>query len=417
VIFLRVLSESFSQAIQQLTGNRLRSFLTLLGITIGIFCVISVLAAVDSLEDNIVNSFEKLGTDVIYISKEPWTEDPGQNYWKYISRPAPGIEDLKAIERKSRMAEYASLAVFLPGSMIKAERNYVEGAYFAGISQDYDKIVKLDFEEGRYFSPNEMQDGSEQIILGYKLAESLFEGKSGVGTRIKAFGKYFTVCGILKKEGKSLIDMMPTDEAAFLPWNTMAKIISIHKNANWGTMLNVKAFRGVDLEELKLEIASILRPVRGLKPSNPDNFAINQITMLTNIISKVFGVMNTAGFIIGMFAMLVGAFGVANIMFVSVKERTPLIGIKMALGARRVYILQEYLLEAIILCLVGGIAGLGLVQAVMFVLTHAMGIEMFVSWSNILAGLILAIIIGLIAGIAPALQASRMDPVEAIRKN
>jgi putative ABC transport system permease protein len=305
----------------------------------------------------------------------------------------------------------------MPGSMIKGERNYVEGAYFAGISQDYDRIVKLDFEDGRYFSPNEMHDGSEQIILGYKLAESLFEGKSGVGTRVKAFGKYFTVCGILKKEGKSLIDMMPTDEAAFLPWNTMSKIISIHKYANWGTMLNVKAAKGVDLDELKLEIASILRPVRGLKPLNPDNFAINQITMLTNLISKIFGVMNTAGFMIGMFAMLVGAFGVANIMFVSVKERTPMIGIKMALGARRVYILQEYLLEAIILCLVGGVAGLALVQIVMFVLTKAMDFEMYVSWSNILTGLSLAVIIGLIAGIAPALQASRMDPVEAIRKN
>ncbi|MGB5033701.1 MAG: FtsX-like permease family protein, partial [Saprospiraceae bacterium] len=171
-----------------------------------------------------------------------------------------------------------------------------------------------------------------------------------------------------------------------------------------------------DLEEMRYELASILRPSRGLKPKDNDNFAINQLTMLTNIVSSVFGVVNVAGFIIGLFAMLVGAFGVANIMFVSVKERTPLIGIKMAIGAKRYYILLEYLLEAIILCIIGGIAGLLLVWLILTLVTQLMDFEMFMSIGNVMLGLLLSVIIGIIAGIVPAYHASNMDPVEAMRK-
>ena len=193
-------------------------------------------------------------------------------------------------------------------------------------------------------------------------------------------------------------------------------MININSNSSWGTMLNVKAKRGEDLEEMKYELASIIRPVRGLKPRDEDNFAINQVTMLTSIIESVFKVLNIAGFVIGLFAMLVGAFGVANIMFVSVKERTPLIGIKMALGAKRYFILLEYLAEAVILCLVGGIAGLLMVWGILSLFSIILHFEMYISMTNILIGVILSIIIGIISGIVPALHASRMDPVEAIRK-
>lgn len=416
MVFFRILSESLHQAKQQLVGNKLRSFLTLLGITIGIFCVIAVLSAVDSLENNILESFEKLGNDVLYIDKMSWQEDPGKNYWKYLSRPNPSIQDLTTIQKKSKLAAYVSLSVFAPGRIIKAGNNYVEGAYVSGITEDYNQVIKLDFEEGRYFSNHEFFIGGNQVILGNKLATSLFPNHDGVGKEVKIFGQYFSIAGILKEEGKSLINIMPMDEAVFFPWNTMRKLISINQNSTWGTMLNVKAKRGADLEEMRYELASILRPSRGLKPKDKDNFAINQLTMLTNIVSSVFGVVNVAGFIIGLFAMLVGAFGVANIMFVSVKERTPLIGIKMAIGAKRYYILLEYLLEAIILCIIGGIAGLLLVWLILTLVTHFMDFEMFMSIGNVMLGLLLSVIIGIIAGIVPAYHASNMDPVEAMRK-
>ncbi len=416
MIFFRIVQDSFSQAIQQLSSNKLRSFLTLLGITIGIFCVIAVLSSVDSLEDNIVQSFEKLGTDVIYIDKWPWEEDPGQNFWKYMARPTPNINDQEAIAIKSKLSEASSLTVFVPGSVVKYRDQFVEGAYIAGITNDYEKVIKMEFDEGNYFSQRDFQIGSNQAILGNKLAEALFPHGNGVGKEVRLFGQYFKVNGILKLEGKSILDIMPNDEAIFIPYNTLRKFINVNATTNWGTLLNVKAKRGVNLDELKYEVASILRPVRGLKPKDKNNFAINELTMLTNLVDGVFGVINFAGFIIGLFAMLVGAFGVANIMFVSVKERTNLIGIKMAVGAKRFFILLEYLLEAIILCIVGGVIGLIFVWIILTVISKLVDFSIYMSIENVLLGLILSIVIGIIAGIVPAILASRMDPVEAIRK-
>ena len=416
MLILRILIDSLNQALQQLVNSKLRSFLTLLGITIGIFCVIAVLSAVDSLEDNIVQSFQKLGNDVIYIDKWPWQEEPGQNYWKYLARPTPDQEDLHAIQTRSKLAEYASLVVFLPGSSVKYNSFYVDGAYLAGITDDYHQVIQLDIQDGSYFSPRSFRSGDDEVILGAKLAEALFPRGDAVGKRVKMYGQYYQVVATLKKEGKSLLDIMPNDEAMFIPFNAARKLVSIHSGSNWGTLVNVKAKSGVDLEELKLEVASIIRPVRGLKPTEKNNFSVNELTMLTTIVESVFKVINFAGFFIGMFAMLVGAFGVANIMFVSVKERTPLIGIKMALGAKRYFILLEYLFEAIMLCIIGGIIGLVLVWGILMIASKALEFPIYISFQNILLGVSLSVLIGLIAGIIPAINASRMDPVEAIRK-
>jgi len=244
----------------------------------------------------------------------------------------------------------------------------------------------------------------------------LFPKRNGVGKVINIGGQKFQVVGILKKEGKSIISIMPNDEAVFIPFNTARKLVSINSSSNWGTLLSVKANKGVDLEELKYEVSSIIRPGRGLKPREKDNFSINRITMLTNLVDKVFGVINFAGFIIGLFSMLVGAFGVANIMFVSVKERTNLIGIKMAIGAKRYFILLEYLIEAIILCIIGGLVGLVIVWGALFILAKVLEFPIYMSFQNIALGISLSILIGIVAGIIPAIIASRMDPVEAIRK-
>lgn len=416
MLIIRILLDGLYQALQQLTNSKLRSFLTLLGITIGIFCVIAVLSAVDSLEDNIVQSFDKLGNDVIYVDKWPWQEEPGQNYWKYLARPNPDIDDLKAIQERSRMAEYASLVVFLPGNQVKYADNYVEGAYLAGITEDYNRVIQLELQEGSFFSGRAFQTGMNEVILGNVLAEALFPKGDAVGKKLQMRGQYFYVSGVLKKEGKSLLKIMPNDEAIFIPYNTARKLVSIHAHSNWATLINVKAKKDIDLEELKLELSSIIRPVRGLKPLDKNNFAVNELTMLTSIVEGVFKVINYAGFFIGMFAMLVGAFGVANIMFVTVKERTPLIGIKMALGAKRYFILLEYLFEAIILCIIGGLIGLIMVWLVLTIVGKLLEFPMYISSQNIILGLSLSILIGLISGIIPALNASRMDPVEAIRK-
>ncbi|MEO6190146.1 MAG: ABC transporter permease [Saprospiraceae bacterium] len=416
MIFFRILNESLKQALHQLIGNKLRSFLTLLGIIIGVFCIIAVLSAVDSLQSNIVKSFQKLGTDVIYIDKFSWSEEPGKSFWKYMARPYPSQRDLEAIQSKSKLASKAALMVFIPGKMVKYLKNYVEGAYMLGITEEYNQVLKLDIEHGRYISSLEFNHGANQAILGFKLAEGLFPNEDGIGKEIKVYGQNFTVVGILKEEGNSIINIMQTDEAILVPLNSVKKLVNINSNSSWGSLIAVKAKAMDYMNELKYELASILRPVRGLKPKDEENFSSNQVTVLTNIIESVFGVVNLAGFAIGAFAMLVGAFGVANIMFVSVKERTSIIGVKMAIGAKRYFILLEYLFEAIILCIIGGIFGLVFVWLLLMILTKFLDFDLFVSWGNVWLGLGLSVAIGLIAGFLPALSASRMDPVEAIRR-
>ncbi|MCC6816402.1 MAG: ABC transporter permease [Saprospiraceae bacterium] len=394
----------------------MRTFLTLLGIIIGIFCIIAVLSAVDSLQNNIVKSFQKLGTDVIYIDKFSWGEDPGQSFWKYMSRPYPSLKDLEAIEKKSGLAQKSTYMVFVPGKLVKYGSNYVEGAYLLGITEDYNQVLKLDIGEGRYLSSLEFNRGSNQAIIGSSVAETLFPKKDGIGKEITLHGQKFTITGIIQTEGKSLLNVMETDQAIIIPVNAIKKIININGNDTWGSLIAIKAKDQSKMEELKYEIASIIRPIRGLKPIDKDNFSTNQVSILTSIIEGVFKVLNLAGFAIGFFAMLVGAFGVANIMFVSVKERTSVIGIKMALGAKRFYILIEYLLEAIILCILGGILGIIIVGVMMFVLTKVIEFEMYLSWTNIILGVGLSVFVGLLSGLLPAISASRMDPVEAIRK-
>lgn len=416
MIFFRILNESLNQALQQLISNKLRTFLTLLGIIIGIFCVITVLSAVDSLQKNIIKSFQKLGTDVIYIDKFSWAEEPGQSFWKYMARPYPSLRDLHAIQAKSKLSEKSTYMVFVPGNLVKYQNNYVEGAYLLGITEEYNQVLKLELGDGRYLSSIEFSRGSNQAILGTAVAETLFPNGDGVGKEIQAYGQKFTIAGIIKQEGKSIINVMETDQAILIPVNAIKKLININSNDTWGSLIAVKAKDQSQLNELKYEIASILRPLRGLKPKDKDNFSSNQVSVLTNIIESVFGVLNLAGFAIGFFAMLVGAFGVANIMFVSVKERTSIIGIKMAIGAKRYYILLEYLLEAIILCILGGIFGLIIVWLMMIILTQVLEFDMYLSWSNVLLGVGLSVVVGLISGLLPALSASRMDPVEAIRK-
>jgi putative ABC transport system permease protein len=198
-------------------------------------------------------------------------------------------------------------------------------------------------------------------------------------------------------------------------FNNVRKFVNVREESNVGRMLNIKAKSGVDLQELKGEIAYIIRANRGQKPMEDDNFALNELSMLSQVLDNVFGVVNLAGFIIGIFALIVGMFSVANIMFVSVKERTNIIGIKKAIGAKRYVILLEFLVEAIILCIIGGLIGLVLVFATLEIVSMLIPFSMSLSFSNMAIGVLSSVIVGIISGILPALQASAMDPVEAIR--
>ncbi len=415
-MILKTIYESIVQAFQQLAGNKLRSFLSLSGIVIGIVCIISVLSAVDSLKDNISASFEKLGNDVLYIDKQPWNEDPNQNWWKYRQRPEPSQEDFIAIKRKSKLSSKASFSIFMPSRIIKYGASNVEGAFMAGVTDDYFDIFNLDFAKGRFFTPFESANGTNRAIIGAVLAEELFGAIDPIGKEINVKGQDFLVIGVLEKEGNTLINIFQFDEAILISFNTAKKLINVKSRNAWGTSLSVKAKEGTELEDLRDEITGILRSARKIKPKEDENFAINQLTTITNLIEPVFGTLNIVGIFIGGFSILVGMFSVANIMFVSVKERTNIIGIKKALGAKKTTILLEFLIESVLLCVIGGLIGLINVWGLMAIATAAFDFDMFLSKENVLIAVILSLVIGVLSGLVPAWQAAKLDPVEAMRK-
>ncbi len=417
-MLLKIITESISQAIQSLRSNKLRSFLSLLGISIGILCIIGVQAAVDSLEDNIIGSFDQLGSDVIYVSKFKWTEDPSANYLKIMRRPNPSYADFKIINKKVKSAAATSFKVYLGRKTLEYRSSNVERVAVSAVTYDYETIYALKFEKGRYFSSREYQYGANKVIIGYTVAEELFGAIEPIGKEIKMLGRKVEVIGVLEKSGENLFNIMNYDESVLVSYELGKKIANLKSNRAFGNAsISVKASEKFSTDKLKDDVTGVLRTHRRLKPKEEDNFALNEVSALSKSLDPFFDMLNLMGLVVGMLAIFVGVFSVANIMFVSVKERTNIIGIKKALGAKNYIILLEFLIEAIILCLFGGALGLLLIYVLLAGLSsiESMAFDIYLSLDNVINGLIWSTGIGIIAGIIPAFLASRMDPVVAIR--
>ena len=416
---LRVLAEGAAQAWQQLMANKLRSFLSLLGVTIGIFCIIGVKSAVNSLEDNIRGSMAKLGNDVIYIEKFSWGEDPGQNFWKWMRRPNFTFHEFETLKEELELADQVGFWQFLGAKTAKWHSSSVENCYFIGLTEDCRDLFHLEFDgEGRFLSPVEYSSGSDVCLLGSEIALGLFgAGIDPIGKDISVGGRKLRVLGVLKKSGKDLLKPFNFDNCVLISYNLARRGFGVRAKGEFSrTSVCAKAKPGVELDDLKDEITGVLRGERRLKPAEESNFALNTLSIISGLFDKVFATMNVAGLFIGGFALLVGMFSVANIMFVSVRERTNIIGIKMALGAKRWFILLEILIEAVVLCVIGGLFGLILIWGVTAAISAAIDFDIHLSWSNAFWGVLTSVAVGVISGLIPASQASRMDPVEAIRK-
>ncbi len=415
LLIVKVIWESIRQAFQQLLGNKLRTFLSLLGITIGIWCVISVMSAVDSLEYSVKESFEQLGEDVIYVDKYDWGPKTEEEFLRQRRRPRPDFADYRAIEDNVGTAEIATYSVFFSSKLIEWRSNNINGTFAIGATKDYAEIFNLKFEKGRYFNNTEYTNGLPRVILGHSVAEGLFGGIDPIGKTVKAVGRKMQVIGVLEKQGETLFTPIPFDQCVIVSYPYAIRITNAKTNKYMGRSINVKARNGISLENLKDDIYGVLRARRKLKPKEKNNFALNSLSIINNALSSVFSQLSTASWIIGGFAMLVGMFSVANIMFVSVKERTNLIGIKKAIGAKKYIILLEFLIESVILCIIGGALGLLFVYLAAKAATSIFGYTIFLSFKNILVGVGVSILTGLISGIIPASQAANMDPVEAMR--
>ncbi len=411
----KVLVENFRQAYHAVVSNKLRSFLTLLGISVGIFCIVGVQAAVDSLEGEVRGSFDKLGNDVLYVQIFPWAEDPGQNYWKYMQRPVPSLANYEFVKENVQSAEMAALEISLGSKTIKYRNNNVERVRVNAVTEDYAELFALEFAKGRWYNPSEYARGANKIIIGHGVAEALFGAIEPVGRKVKFMGITAEIIGVIEEEGESLVQISNFDESVIVSYETAKKIANVKSRNGFGTVLAVKAKDGIATAQLKDELTGALRLSRKLRPREENNFAVNSISVIASALDSFFGSMNIASYIIGGFAIFVGMFSVANIMFVSVKERTNIIGIKKALGAKKSVILTEFLIEAVLLCILGGLVGLVLVFITLQILSNSMPYAVSLAPSNIIFGIGLSIVIGIIAGIIPAWQAASMDPVDAIR--
>ncbi|WP_028664046.1 ABC transporter permease [Runella zeae] len=413
MMFFRQTYESLRFAWQALRSNILRTTLSLLGVTVGIFAIIGVFTIVDSLERSIRNSLAEIGTDVLYVQKWPWGFGGEYQWWKYFQWPETTYSDYKFLAERIEGAEAVVVMDFMGGLSVKNGNNSMD-ALLQGISYDYNKISEVEVEKGRYFTPQEIDAGRSVAVIGADIAEALFPNNPDpVGKSFKIKGLNYVIIGIQKKKGKSLFDIAGNpDEKVLLPYLTFAK--SFQSRIGNSVDIVVKG-RPEDegLIEMESEVIGILRSKRGLKPTQETNFSINRPEAATKAVSGLFGVITLAGWVIGSFSILVGGFGIANIMFVSVKERTNLIGIQKSLGAKNYVILFQFLFEAMFLSLIGGLVGILLVYFLSFIPLGSL--EIVLSPKNIMLGLSVSSIIGVLAGIIPAFGAARMDPVEAIR--
>ena len=414
IVYFRLLSESLSFALNALRNNKLRTLLSLLGVTIGIFSIIAVLAAVDSLDRKIKSDLSTLDKNTIYLTSVSFgpTDIPE---WKREQFPKVNYEEYQNLKDNLNHTEHVCYQFFTNRESVKFEKKVMTDVNIVPVTYEFVDIQRLEFAEGRFFNEPESNSGRPVVVLGYEIAKGLFDDVDPIGKTVRLYGQRFVVIGVTKKKGESGLDMGGGDDTSvFLPINFLRQLYG-DNNEMMLPVIIIKPEKGADIPELKGEISQKLRNVRGVKTDEIDNFFINILSGFTDLIDGIVSQMNMIGWIISGFSLLVGGFGIANIMFVSVKERTSLIGIQKSLGAKNKFILFQFLFESIILSLIGGVFGLLLVWIISIVLTKTLEFEFILGFWNVVLGTGLSAFIGLLSGILPAISASRLDPVEAIR--
>jgi putative ABC transport system permease protein len=408
---LEIVSSSFRMALQELWKNKLRTFLSLFGITIGIFCIIGVLATVQSLEHNLQNEIKSLGTNTIYVDKWEYGGGPDYPWWQYVKRPVPKIEEVQAIKERTGSARYAAFKIQVSDN-VEVNDNLVRVNIY-GITEEFSNIQPIEITTGRYFIESEFDGGLNTVVIGNEVAEKLFgEPERAIGKSLTIRGKKCAIAGVIKKEGQSMMGGWQFDQSVVLPYRFARGIMDETKA---DPLIIVKAHDNITSKVLQDDLRGAMRSIHKLSPTQDDDFSLNDVNDFSEMMSQAFVSVNIGGWAIAALSLIVGMFGVANIMFVTVKERTPQIGLKKAIGAKSGIILTEFLLESAFLCIIGGLIGILLVFALTQLISAMFNFPIFISIPLLIMAVTICIVVGLLAGIIPAYQAAKLDPVVAIR--
>ena len=417
-LFLRLLKESFVFSFNALIANPVRTVLSLLGVTIGIFTIIAVLSTVDSLEKSIKDNLSFLGTDNLRVEKWPWDfNNPSYEWWKFFRRPEPTYREYEFLKDNLVNAAAVEILTSREGVNVKYSNNSSRIDNLNGVVFENQFFGDWEFIAGRFFTENETLTGSNAAIIGYKIMEDLFKTPDfAIGKQLKIKGKSYTIIGVTKEQGESFGAGDSFDRQMFIPFNSFKKIFKVGRKGS-NAVLRVKGNGDEDpgLVNLEYELRGLIRAKRGIKPIEDDSFAINRPEYLASFVSTIFATISIAGWVIGSFSILVGGFGIANIMFVSVKERVPIIGLQKSLGAKKYFILMQFLFESSFLSIFGGLFGIFFVF--LLTLPDLGTFDLIISLENVILGVTISSVIGILAGLLPALFASNLDPVEAIRSN
>jgi putative ABC transport system permease protein len=410
---LEIIWNSFKMALQEFRSNKLRTGLSLLGIIIGIVCIISVLSTISSMQLAVKDDLKSLGNKSIYIDKWLWTGGDNYPWWKYVKRPYPKYEEMVLL--KEKLPNTTRICYELQTEdKVEFGDNSLSGVSYYGNTEDFDKIQQVNVGAGRYFQQADFDRGTPYIVMGYRIAERLFvKAEKGIGQTVKLRGgKNAIVIGIIEKQGQSLLGGWDYDNSILLTTNFMKQMV---KEENANPKILVQAGGNISVPALKDELEGAMRSVRKLSPTQEDNFSLNDIDSLGKFFDPIFHGMNIGGWAIAALSLIVGMFGVANIMFVTVRERTSQIGLKKAIGAKRGVIMTEFLLESAFLCILGGLVGLLIVFLLTLGVGAALHFKVFIPFDIVMLAVCICLVTGVLAGIIPAFMAARMDPVVAIR--
>lgn len=406
--FLFELKEGLLIALRAIRSNKVRAILTMLGIFIGITVVVLMSTAIKGIDNSFQNGISALGSDVLYIDKWAWFGNV--DWWKLRNRKNLDMDDFQKFKEMANLP-LAVAPVLNTQQTIKFEDRRVESANCNGSNADYVMTTNFSFAQGRFYSDIESEGSRNVAVIGSEIAKTLFPLGDALDKTIKVGAQNFKVVGVLTEQGSFILGPWNPDNQVFVPIGTIFKYFM---NETFGSItINVRAQNPAMLEETKAEAEGIMRKLRGLKYSEENDFSINQQEGLVDNYNQVVGVIQIAGLFITGLSLFVGAIGIMNIMFVSVKERTKEIGIRKAIGAKRRTILFQFLLESSVICLVGGLAGL--IAAVLLSMLVDQFIPTSIQYDAVILAIFVSLLTGIISGLAPAYTAAKLDPVEALR--